>query len=329
MRLISFGIVIGLLAVACTPSAPSKPKIVNIDKLYQQYPDSLPIIIAHGTKMLDRYDYSAALKDGAKAYRMSPSNLDARYIYASALNNRATRTVTDVMSAQTHFKYILKRDPKNLKVLIAIASTYSQQGDFKKAFGYINEALRINKKYRDAYIMKGTIYLSLGDNDKAKSSYQTALDQDPNFYEAALRLGLIYQSEGDRYCIEYFTTATQLRPNSVEALYNLAYAYQEFNQFEEALATYRLMQKKEPTFTPSLFQQGYIKQFNQNQIDSAMYFYNSCLSKEPRYVEAWNNLGLCYETKGDRLEAIKYYKNALKYDKDFTLSKDALKRLSR
>ncbi|MEN9977432.1 MAG: hypothetical protein RLZZ569_57 [Bacteroidota bacterium] len=328
MRILFIGFFVGLLA-ACSDNSSVKKEIVNVDALYKKYPDSVPFIIAHGNKMVDKYNFNAALKDGAKAYRMQPNNLDARFLYAMALNNRASRTVSDVINAQKHFQFIVKKEPKNLKALIALSSTYSQQGDYEKAFKYINSVLKIDKHYRDAYIMKGTIYLSLGNNKLAKSSYQTALDQDPDFYEAALRLGLIYQSEKDPYCIEYFTTATQLKPNDIEALYNLAFAYQEFNKNEEALATYRLMYKKDPSFAPSLFQQGYIKQFNQNQIDSAQFYYERCLANEPRYVEAWHNLGMIFESKGDKLEAIKYYKNAVKYNKDFELSKTAITRLAK
>lgn len=323
---------IGLLAVlsSCGGKTPKKPqKQLTIDELYKKYPDSVPILIKHGNLMLERYDYEKALQDGAKAYRMQQWNLDARFLYANALNNRAERTPSDVMAAQSHFKFVVKKDPKNPAALVALATTYAQQGDHEKAFYYTNEALRIDKKYRDAYVLKGSIYLSLDNRDLAKSSYQTAIDQDPEFFAAYLKLGLLYQEEGNPLCIQYFITATQIRPNNIEAYYNLAYAYQEFDRLEEAQQTYRKMLVKDPTFTPPLFQMGWIKQFKQNDIDSAIYFYNETLQKEPRYVEAWHNLGLAYEGKGEKYQAIQYYKKAVKYNPDFTLSRDALERLSK
>lgn len=329
MRILFF---IGFLAVlsSCGGNSPKKPqKELSVDQLFKKYPDSVPIIIKHGNLMLERYDYDKALQDGAKAYRMQQGNIEARFLYANALNNRANRTPSDVMAAQSHFKFVVKKDPKNLAALVALATTYAQQGDNEKAFYYTNEALRINKRYRDAYILKGSIYLSLDNRELAKSSYQTAIEQDPDFFAAYIKLGLIYQEEQDPLCIQYFITATQIRPNNIEAYYNLAYAYQEFDKIPEAQQTYRLMLKKDPTFTPPLFQLGWIKQFKQNEIDSAVYFYNETLQKEPRYVEAWHNLGLISETKGDKYQAIQYYRKALKYNPDFTISGDAIKRLSK
>ncbi len=327
--LFSIGFLLVLLTACGGKSTNKKQKELSIDELYKKYPDSVPILIKHGNLMLERYDYEKALQDGAKAYRMQESNIEARFLYANALNNRANRTASDVMSAQNHFKFVVKKQPKNTTALVALATTYAQQGDNEKAFYYINEALRVDKKYRDAYILKGSIYLSLDNRKLAKSSFQTAIEQDPEFFAAYIKLGLIYQEEGDPLCIQYFITATQLRPNNIEAYYNLAYAYQQFDKIPEAQQTYREMLKKDPTFTPPLFQLGWIKQFKQNDIDSAIYFYNETLQKEPRYVEAWHNLGLAYETKGEKYQAIQYYRKALKYNPKFSISEDAIKRLAK
>lgn len=333
-RILFFLVPLMLLFVSCGETK-KKQTVTDIDKLYKMYPDSVPILIQHGNKMMERYDYDAALKDGAKAYRMQPKNIEARFLYANALNNRAARTAEDIQIAQDHFKYVIKKQPRNLKALVALASTYSQMGDYEKSFQYINTALRIDKRYRDAYVLKGTNYLQLAgpklDKDNkyrelAKSSYQTAIDQDPDFFEAYIFLGTLYQEEGDKLCLEYFTTATQLRPKSIDAWYNLAYAHQEFKEDEKALEIYRKMAKMDPEFTPSLFQQGWIKQFHQDQIDSAIIFYNATLQKEPRYVEAWHNLGICYELKGDPTSAIEAFKKALKYNPEFKLSREAARK---
>ena len=318
--------VCAILFPSCKSGNPTSAPITNIDSLYKLYPDSVPILIAHGNKMLERYDLNKAFQDGAKAYRLQPKNIEARFLYAQAMNNRPERTPTDVAAAQGHFKFVVQKEPRNLKALIQLATTYSQQGDYEKSFQYINEVLKIDKKYRDGYVLKGTNYLQLGKRDLAKSSYQTAIDQDPKFFEGIIFLGTLYQQDGDPLCIEYYTSALQLRPNSIDAMYNLAYGYQDLKRFDEAMIIYREMAIKDPEFSPSLFQQGSIKQ-SQNDIDSAQFFYNQTLQKEPRYVEAWHNLGMCYELKKDRSRALQAYAKALKYNPDFELSRNAADRL--
>jgi Tfp pilus assembly protein PilF len=315
----------------CGGEAPATTaNITNIDSLFKMYPDSLEVIIRHGNTMLDRYDYNSALKDGAKAYRMSPENLEARLLYALALNNRASRTATDVASAQEHFHFVLKKEPKNLKAIVALATTYTYQGDYERSFRYINEALRIDKRYRDAYVLKGTNYLQLDNRELAKSSYRTAIEQDPDFFEAYIFLGSLYEQDKDPIALEYYKSAVQLKPNSMDALYALAYGFQNFNKNAEAQRVYRKMAKLEPEFATSYFQQGYIKQFltDPPQIDSAMYFYEIAVEKEPRFVEAWHNMGLCYINKGEKTKALQCFKKAVKYDPTFEKARIEAEQLS-
>jgi tetratricopeptide (TPR) repeat protein len=262
------------------------------------------------------------MPDAAKAFRLDSNNLEVRMLYANVLNNRPERTVADVAAAQRQYKLIIKKQPKNTKGLVGLASTFSQQMDFDKSFEYINKALRIDTKYRDAYIMKGSNYLFLNKPDLAKSSYETAVQQDPNFYEGYLMLGALYQAENNKICIEYYKTAAELKPKNTEVLFSLAYAEQLFGKAENALVIYRKMIQIDTAYFQALNQIGVIKQYDYNEIDSAIYYYNSAIQTEPRFVEAWHNLGTCYEAKGETTRALKSYAKALKFNPEFTLSRD-------
>jgi tetratricopeptide (TPR) repeat protein len=58
-----------------------------------------------------------------------------------------------------------------------------------------------------------------------------------------------------------------------------------------------------------------------NEIDSAIYYYKSALKTEPRHVESWHNLGLCYKEQGDKTKALQSFAKALQYNPDFELSR--------
>lgn len=311
-----------LFLLSCVENKPTKEIKKSLDELLVQYPDSVELILRKGNLLLKKYKYDAAMPGAAKAFRLDSNNLEARMLLAEVLNNRPNRSVADVSAAQRHFQIITKKEPKNLKGLVGLASTHSQQMDFDKSFEYINKALRIDSKYRDAYVMKGSNYLFLGKTDLAKSSYETAIQQDPNFYEAYLMLGSLYQAENNKICIEYYKTAAELQPKNPEVLFSLAYAQQIFEQPEEALEIYRKMIQIDTSYYQALNQIGVIKQYNLKEIDSAIYYYNSALQTEPRFVEAWHNLGTCYEEQGNITRALQSYAKALKYDPEFKLSRD-------
>jgi len=300
-------------------------KDTNNLELRKVYVDAL---IERGNELLVKLDFAKAMSDGAKAFRLDSTNIDARMLFADVLNNRPERPMEDVGAAQRHYAYIVKRQTKNTKALVGLASTFSQQMDFDQSFQYINQALRINPRYRDAYVLKGSNYLFLGKIDLAKSSYETAVQQDPEFFEAYLMLGSLYQAEKNPICIEYYTTAAELQPKNPDVLYALAYAKQVFGKVDEALPIYRKMIQIDTSYYVALFQIGHIKQFNIGEMDSAIYYYKSALQSEPRFVEAWHNLGLCYEDLGDKTRALQSYAKALKYNPEFELSRkqaDALR----
>ena len=150
---------------------------------------------------------------------------------------------------------------------------------------------------------------------------------DPDFWFAYTNLGNLYLSEQNPICIEYYITANDIKKNDVDMMYNLAYAYQQFGKAEESAQLYREMFKIDETFAMAKFQQGWIKQEILNDLDSAMIFYRDAILIEPRFIEAWHNLGLCHERKGDKTLALKSYAKALKYNPDYTLSREAADRL--
>ncbi len=319
---------LGLLTIRC---GDKKGKIQresqNIDTLLMKYPDSIPILLKHGNYYFKRYNFSKALSSAAKAFRLDSTNMDARILYADVLNNRPNRSIEEVVTAQRHFAYVIERQPKNTRALVSMASTFSLMQDFDMSFKYINEALRIDPRYRDAYILKGTNYLQLNKIPLAKSSYETAVQQDPEFYEAYVALGNLYQKEENPICIEYYTTAATLAPKDLNVLYLQAYALQYFGKSEEALQKYREMYLLDDSFAMAQFQQGFIKQFYQNDIDSAIIFYDRALLQEPTFVEAWHNLGMCYEEKKEKSQALQSYSKALKYNPNFQKSRDAANKL--
>ena len=317
-----------LLLISCRENKPVKKLPKDLDSLIGIFPDSVELLVKRGNMLLEVYKYDKAMADGAKAFRLDSNNVEARLLFAEVLNNRPERKIDDIVSAQRHYDLIIKKDKKNLKALIGLASTYSQLQDYEVSFKYINQVLRINPRYRNAYVLKGSNYLKLGKIELAKSSYETAVQQDPDFYEAYIMLGALYQGEKNPICIEYYTTASELRPKDPDVLYSLAYAKQQFGKEEDAVRLYRKMIQIDTTYAEALFQIGYIKQFVIGDLDSAIYYYNSAIVTEPRYVEAWHNMGLCYEDKGDKTRALQSYAKALKYNPEFELSRkqaDALR----
>lgn len=297
---------------------------LNIDSLIQAHPDSIPLLLKRGEMRIENYTYDLALVDAAKAFRLDTNNLKARLLYAEVINRRDTRSPAEVETAQRLYKSIIMKQPKNLKALVGLAATYTYQRDFNSSFEQINKALRIDKHYRDGYVLKGTNYTMIGDRDKAISSYKTAIQQDPEFYAAYLLLAQLYQDDNNPQCLEHYKSAAKIKPELEGQLrFYIAYCEQEYGDIETAKTLYRKMAADtiEANVLMGLFHQARIKQFTDNNLDSAIYLYKSALKTEPRHVESWHNLGMCFDGLGNKTQALKSFAKALEYNPNFELSR--------
>jgi len=319
--LFGFILILFVFAISCQDKgAEPLNSTLSLDSLLLKYPDSVNLLVKHGELALTNFKYDIAIADAAKAFRLDSSRLDTRMLYADAICNNPAIQNADITKAQFHYQKLIKKEPKNIRALVGMAMTYTLRQDFDNSFKYINRALKINPRYRNAYVLKGSNYRMLGNTKLAISSYETAVQQDPDFYGGYLMIGALYQYEKDPICIQYYTTATQLQPNNPDCLYALAYAKEIFGQENDAKMIYRKMIRIDSTYYEAYFQLGYIKQFTDLDLDSALYFYNAALDIEPRHIESNHNMGLIYEDKKDISRALLSYAKVLKYNPEFKLT---------
>jgi tetratricopeptide (TPR) repeat protein len=302
----------------------------SLDSLLKIYPDSIPFLVQRGKERIELYLFEDAVADAAKAFRLDSSRTESRLLFAEALINKPKMLAEDLFRAHGIFKKLVKEQPNNKEALLGLANTYSMFEDYDNSFVYINKALRVDKKYRNAYVLKGTNYRKMGNFKLAVSSYETAVQQDPEFYGGYLMLGALYQAKEDPICMEYYTTAYKLQPKNPDVLYSLAYAKQIFSKEEDAKRLYRRMIRIDSTYHEAYFQIGFIHQFSALNIDSAMFYYDKAIEIAPNHLESLHNIGLIYEDKKDYSNALLTYAKVLKINPEYTLSReraDALKKL--
>jgi tetratricopeptide (TPR) repeat protein len=330
--LFSLLLFVSLIFQSCVEKKPQEKIVLNranLDSLLKIYPDSVSLLLKRGNLLFEELLYEDAMADAARAYRLDSNRTECRVMYAEALINSQKRSVNDLFTAHKIYKKIVKKEPKNVEALVGLANTYSMFEDYENSFKYINQALRINPKYRDAYVLKGTNYRNQGNFKLAVSSYETAVQQDPKFYGGYLMLGALYQFKEDPICIEYYTTAYKLQPKNPDVIYSLAYAKQLFGKENAASALYRKMIRLDSTYHEAYFQLGYIKQFTTMDLDSALFFYEKATEVQPKHIESYHNIGLIYEDKKDITNALFSYAKVLKINPEFELTKERVEILKK
>lgn len=240
----------------------------------------------------------------------------------------------DLAGSKYHYEYIIGKDSTQAGAFIGIGKIYALLNNSPRALLYFNEALKINPYLPEPYFMKGMVYRSdfyrtrrQEDWDVAISSFQTAVEQDPNYYSAYVQMGVMHDEVGDDKALEYYNSALDIFPESLEAWYNKGMFYQNRNEVEDALVCYREANRIDSTWADAYFNQGYIHMIKTEELDSARYYFEKATYWDPQYFQAYNNLGLTYEKMGDLDNARKYYQKAIEINPDFQLAKDNLNAL--
>jgi tetratricopeptide (TPR) repeat protein len=128
--------------------------------------------------------------------------------------------------------------------LAKIAESYIKDNkvDTSAALPLIREAIKINNKDKDVYLIAGDIYILLNDGSKAISYYKLAQIADPQSPTANMKIGNIYvKGRALQAAIPYYDEAIQLNANYAPAYRELGQLYllaQRFDQSRENFKKY-------------------------------------------------------------------------------------------
>ena len=339
MRIL-FLLLFPLLMIACSTkeeAQKSNKKPIDqltsgeLDSLLKRYPDSVDLVIKRANMRLANVfganGYDPFIEDAARAFKLDSTRVAVRLLYAKALLNSPHKIAADKINSKRIFQSVLVKDSTNVEAIVGMANHYGIDQNVEEAFKYINKALRINPKYRDAYVLKGSIYRMLENYTMMLSSYETAISLDPKYLEGYFYIGSYYEWKKDPKCIEYYTSAYNLNPKDPDLIYPLAYAYEKFSKEPEAMKYYREMAAADKSYFLAYFHLGSLKQFSYDDTDSAFYYYDLALKFQPSHVESLHNKGLLYEQIKDPTNALFTYAKALKINPEFAPTKARVKEL--
>ncbi len=160
-------------------------------------------------------------------------------------NKTATEMRAKAKSFLLPYKNIKKISPpaKDYAYILAkIAESYIKDAtvDTAAAIPLIREAIKIDNKNRDVYLIAGDIYLLLNDGSKAITFYNQAQFADPQSSTAAMKIGNVYvKGRALQSAISNFEDAIRLNENYAPAYRELGQVYLSAGRYDQSKENFK------------------------------------------------------------------------------------------
>ena len=122
----------------------------------------------------------------------------------------------------------MEQNPQNAELHVLLGVACLNLKDFDKSEANVKQALALDPKAKDAYMVWANIDLGRGALDQAKTHFRAAIEANPNGLANYMGLEGLYEKEGNwEEAKKLCERAHQIDPASPLAANNLAYLYLE------------------------------------------------------------------------------------------------------
>ena len=239
-----------------------------------------------------------------------------------------------------------EQHPNSISIQLRKAKVFLDRGRAVEALKILKWLEGVEPGNEEIYVAKGTALGILGDIAAARKMFDYALELEPDeegdllFTIVSVLQNLNFYGES----IPYLSRLIGKEPFFKAHIYDLAYAYEKIEYFENSIKNYLLYLEEEPFSDSAWYNLGIIYNkegryeeaieaydfaiainaqnsfavFNKANIlwyldkyDEAIESYLEYLENEPESFEAMTYLAECYEKKGDMVLARKYFLGAI------------------
>jgi tetratricopeptide (TPR) repeat protein len=245
-----------------------------------------------------------------------------------------------------------RQHPNSVSIQLRKAKVLLDKGRAVETLRILKKLENIEPGNHEIYITKGTALGMLGNIQGARKMFDYALSLDSDEVANILFsiVSVLQNLNYYEHLIPYLLRLMELEPGFKAHLYDLAYAYEKTEDFDNSIACYLRYLEEEPFSDSAWYNLGIIYNrldqsekaleaydyalavnyqntfalFNKGNILSnlerytdAIQVYHEYLENEPDSFEAMTYLGECYERTGNNLLAKKYYHDAIELAPEF------------
>jgi tetratricopeptide (TPR) repeat protein len=279
-----------------------------------------------GDIFLDRGDVGKAISYYREAIKLNPKNDLAKLGLSEALTQQADEIFEKdgAVSAIPIYDEAISLDNNNAGAYAGLGSAYESQEDTEKTFINYDKALSLNPNLTELYAPLGIAYYQKGNVEKADELLTKAVAADAKDDQTQLLLGLIRYKQGrDDEALAAFNRSKELK-DTAEAHYYLGEVYDRKNKDKESIAEYNEAVRINPKYGEAWFDLG-VANYNRGRYQEAINAFNQAVIIRNTNYEAHENLADVYrqlanDTNDFAVKKQNYQKAESSYELAVTLS---------
>jgi peroxin-5 len=235
-----------------------------------------------GVELLNQGKLKEAIKAFESAVQQNSDHSDAwAYLgQAQAENEEESNAIAALLKA-------VSIDPYNLKALLMLGVSYTNDLEEHRALNYLKTWLENNPEYQSQQLQV---------TKQQTDEYLQFYSQSNNLYDINLHDQLM----------KMFQTAAAQHPQDSELYTVIGVLYHISNDYDKAIESFKHALKLNPNDS-QLWNKLGATQANSNRSAEAVYAYQRALQIRPGYVRALANLAIAYANQGLHDEAVKTY----------------------
>ncbi|WP_341531444.1 tetratricopeptide repeat-containing serine protease family protein (plasmid) [Nostoc sp. UHCC 0302] len=192
-----------------------------------------------------------------------------------------------------------------------------KKGDLQGALADLNQAIKINPNFANAYNNRGVVRDELGDKQGAITDLNQAIKINPNFANAYNNRGNTHALLGDKQrAIADYNQAIKINPNLADAYNNRGLARAQLGDKQGAIEDYNQAIKINPNLALAYNNRGAIR-FELGDKQAAITDYNQAIKINPNFAYAYKNRGTARDELGDKQGAIEDFNQAIKINPNY------------
>lgn len=143
-------------------------------------------------------------------------------------------------AGESALKAILKKDKKNVDLMITVGYAYLDNNMYDKALEMVAAAQKVSLQDPLIYILKGDVMVKTNDNPGvAAADYESAITFDDNFILGYIKYADVYARVEPAFAASRLETLIQKNPECMLAYRDLGIIYRKIGQYNKAVFVFR------------------------------------------------------------------------------------------